>query len=70
MPHLKIDAHGAIIRAQFMGVRLSERRLLASNYKSPKAFEAAVQQCFVAAEIEEFLEKQDYNYKRRYKYGR
>lgn len=70
MAHLEIDEHGAIIRAQFMGVRLSEHRLLASNYKSPKEFEAAVRYWYVEAVIEEFLEKQGYNYKRRYKYGR
>lgn len=56
MPYLKIDAHGAIIRAQFMGVRFSEHRLLASNYKSPKEFEAAVRYWYGEAVIENTLQ--------------
>lgn len=65
MPYIKIDEHVAKIISQFMGVRLSEYRLLASNYKSPKEFEYAVKQCYGKAVIEEFLKKCDYNDKRK-----
>lgn len=58
MPHLEIDAQGAKITAQYMGVTLNEYRLLASNYKSPKAFAEVVQECYAKAVIVEYLASQ------------